>query len=318
MLSMDELRQIAAESHLDELDGPRGGETGPQTTRRAGAGDEAYAREQAPPGVFRPHPQAPQPAPGSGRETFPSPPAVAPAHSPQHPGQAQHGSQVPYAGAVPAGGAQSAGGALFAGGAAGAGAGQAGAGKAEAAPRRRGMPALAVIAIVVAALVVCGVGGWIVYDVVTGGDRQAESVPAPPVPAETEDGGGDELVTGETEAPADGAAEAFVTPSGNIGCTIDEERARCIIRSGDFEPPQAPDSCEMEEWGSIIVANREGAGFSCTEASFPVGGDTLEYGESVSAHGMRCESTERGVRCESEETGAGFLLARAGATFDQP
>ncbi|WP_291797744.1 hypothetical protein [Brevibacterium sp.] len=346
MLSMEELRQLAAESHVDEIDGPR--EAGGRgTARKAGAEDEARAQAQAPPSVFSAQPgasaplHAPQHGSSSLQGVFPTAAApVAPAPQGSFPQshstfpQGASGSQGVPGAADPYGSSgRQAGVAPHLAAAGGAGHGGVGQGGAQpnGAPqgdgrqkRRGGLPPVAVVFVIIAALVVFGVGGWITYDVLTRGGDSSQDV-APPPATEAAEGqddesadedaqGGDDLVTGEDEEPA----ESFVVPSGNIGCTIDSERARCIIKSWDFTPPEAPDSCDMDKWGSVVVANRDGAGFSCTEANFPVGAETLEYGQSVSAHGMSCHSSEQGVRCEADETEAGFQIARAGASFDQP
>lgn len=176
---------------------------------------------------------------------------------------------------------------------------------------------LAIAFVVLSALVVVGIGGWILVDAITRDSDQSQQA-APPPPATDDSTGEDGLVDESdngTEAPAD--AEEFATPSGNIGCTIDQERARCVVKSFDYSPPDAPDTCEMEEWGSIVVANRDGAGFSCTPADFPDDAEPLDYGQTITAHGMTCSSSEAGVSCRSDETGSAFSVARANATFDQ-
>lgn len=181
------------------------------------------------------------------------------------------------------------------------------------------MPVLAIAFVVLSALVIVGIGGWILVDAVTRDSGQSQQA-APPPPA-TDDSTGDGGLVDESDdgtgAPSGADTESFVTPSGNIGCTIDQERARCVVKSFDYSPPDAPDSCEMEEWGSIVVANRDGAGFSCTPADFPTDAEPLDYGQTITAHGMTCSSEETGVSCRSEETGAAFSVARANADFDQ-
>lgn len=181
------------------------------------------------------------------------------------------------------------------------------------------MPVLAIAFVVLSALVVVGIGGWILVDAVTrDGEQSQQAAPPPPATDDSTGEGGlvDESDDGTTAPPA-ADTESFATPSGNIGCTIDQERARCVVKSFDYSPPDAPDDCGMEEWGSIVVANRDGAGFSCTPADFPADAETLDYGQTITAHGMICSSEETGVSCRSEETGAAFSVARANATFDQ-
>lgn len=182
------------------------------------------------------------------------------------------------------------------------------------------MPVLAIVFVVLSGLIVLGIGGWIVIDMLdrSGGGTQ-QSAPQPPATQDsTGEGGLVDEADDEGTAPPTGEVESFVAPSGNIGCTIDSERARCIVQSFDYDPPEAPDGCTMDDWGSIVVANNDGAGFSCTPAPFPSDAQPLDYGQTVSAHGMTCASSETGVSCRSDETGAAFSVARASASFDQP
>lgn len=308
MMSMEELRQLAASSRIEALDGPREGRSAAGHAPPAGAADEARAQEQAPPGVFSAHVQS-HPAP-SAPDVPPAAPHAAPPHvHPGYPASAtysvQSGHPAPPARPAMAPPAE--------------GSGSAEEGQAEPPRRRRRMPVLAIAFVVLSALVVVGIGGWILVDAITRDGQQSQQA-APPPPA-TDDSTGEGGLVDEsddgTTAPSAADTESFATPSGNIGCTIDQERARCVVKSFDYSPPDAPDNCEMEEWGSIVVANRDGAGFSCTPADFPTDAETLDYGQTITAHGMICSSEETGVSCRSEETGAAFSVARADATFDQ-
>lgn len=356
MLSMDELRAIAQASHIDAIDGPREQEAG-AAAQRATPQDDAWADRTAPPSVFTPavtpgagqaphgrasqghapytqtpyaqapqghspHAQAPHGQGASGAVPPPPgaapPPAVPPPFAaqpappaggagtpgaPSHPSGPSHPGVPSYPGApVPAGGPGSPGMPPPVNGAA----------QPQPPPKKPGLPVLAIVFVVLSALIVLGIGGWILADALGRDDTASQqAAPPPPVPSTSE------LVEGSEAPPADPDAVAFVTPSGNIGCTIDDERARCVIREFDYGPPAAPDGCSMEDWGSIVVANHEGAGFSCTPADFPTSGQTLDYGESVSAHGMTCESSESGVACRSDESNASFSIARATADFTQ-
>lgn len=308
MMSMEELRQLAASSRIEALDGPREGRSDAAQAPPAGAADEARAQEQAPPGVFSAHVQS-HPAPPAP-ETPPAAPHAAPPYVPPgYPAAAAYSVQSghPAPSTMPVTPPPAAGG------------GHGHEGQAESPRRRRRMPVLAIAFVVLSALVVVGIGGWILVDAVTRDSGQSQQA-APPPPA-TDDSTGEGGLVDEsddgTAAPSAADTESFATPSGNIGCTIDAERARCVVKTFDYSPPDAPDGCEMEEWGSIVVANRDGAGFSCTPADFPVDAEELDYGQTITAHGMTCSSEETGVSCRSEETGAAFSVARANTTFDQ-
>lgn len=313
MMSMEELRALAASSHIDAIDGPREQEDGGSAAAWAMPQGDARAQTTAPPGVFTPamrqaasHPSPDASVHGPG---VPPPPPVPPPHAaqpaPYGAGQAGHAANhAPYAAQQQPWPDQ----------------GSAAAGYAAAHPApatKRGMPVLAIIFVVLSALIVLGIGGWILVDALGRSDDQSqEAVPPPPATSTEEPGGLVDDAYDSTAEPAEDV-QTFVTPSGNIGCTIDAERARCSIKTFNYDPPDPPDGCTMDEWGSIVVANGEGAGFSCTPAEFPTDGQTLDYGETVSAHGMTCESTESGVICRSDETDASFSIARASADFTQ-
>lgn len=295
MMSMEELRALAASSHIDEIDGPREQQSAASASWATPQDDER-AQSAAPPGVFTPVVrQAPSHGPG-----VPPPPQVPPPHVQQYGAPGAGYASGPPTGQVPQQAAY--------GQPHGQGTGT----------RKRGMPVLAIVFVVLSALIVLGIGGWILVDALgRSGEQSQESAPPPPPATSTTEPGG---LVDEGENPTADAGEdveAFTTPSGNIGCTIDAERARCVIQSFDYDPPEAPDGCTMEEWGSIVVANNEGAGFSCSPAEFPTDGQVLDYGQTVSAHGMTCESSESGVTCRSDESDSSFSVARASADFSQ-
>ncbi|GAA4285328.1 hypothetical protein GCM10022261_28590 [Brevibacterium daeguense] len=164
--------------------------------------------------------------------------------------------------------------------------------------------------LVLVALIVLGIVGYILVDSLTGSDSGGpQSMPAPPPAAE--DAAGDP----EASAAASGDVRSFASPSGNISCTIEPERARCVISSFDYEPPEEPEDCAIDNWGGVIVANSDGAGFSCLEAPEAPKAQMLDYGESIEAHGIKCTSQREGMTCVATDSGTGFTVARAGVSF---
>ena len=112
------------------------------------------------------------------------------------------------------------------------------------------------------------------------------------------------------------AEDALTAPTGNIASTVESERARCVIKHDDYSPPPKPEDGKLDDWGSIVVANKEGAGFSCVEAPESNGpARVLGYGDSISAAGMTCTSSEEGMNCKSDDTGVGFNVRRASVDF---
>ncbi|WP_349828499.1 hypothetical protein [Brevibacterium litoralis] len=183
--------------------------------------------------------------------------------------------------------------------------------------QHRGIPGWAWAIVLLCCAVVIGVLVYIVTDVMTREDPfDPSTVEVPPAVGEEEPG---EIGGPTEEAPAEDEeevdVESFASPSGNISCTISPERARCSIADYDYEASGAPDDCAVD-YGSVVVANADGAGYSCSE--IPEGtpaATALPYGEEISAHGMTCLSEETGMTCTSDETDRGFTLARAGADF---
>lgn len=359
VLSIEELAQLAAETHDDRLDGPRpdaassgmdAGSPGVRATRA----DEEWAKRQVAPSQWpgqmagsaptqnapaqaqhpqnahtqNAHPQAPQSVPGA-----PPPPQSAPSvgaeyrESPQgQPGGAAGSGPTYQAGAAPGYSAGYPAGTDGGYGTAaqsrqpvpsGAPLPPPGPPRASGTEKKSGLPGIAIAVIVIVGIIVAAIIGYILYDVFAGspsGENQAVPVPPPASEASQDPGESAGEGTGGSEAPADDVT-AFALPSGNIVCSIDAERARCTIEAHEFEAPEKPADCQMESWGSVVVANDDGAGFSCQEAEAPADPQVLEYGESVQAHGMTCSSSESGVTCVSDATQRGFSLSRAAADF---
>ena len=159
-------------------------------------------------------------------------------------------------------------------------------------------------------MIALGIVGYIAWDATQGKDEAASDSSS----QGPSDGAGSESDDPSSKPPV--AAESFKSPSGNIACTIDADRTRCVISSFDYTPPAEPDDCQLDNWGGVVVANDEGAGFSCQEAPGNSGpARVLGYGESITAEGMTCTSTREGMTCKSDETGVGFNMARASVDF---
>jgi hypothetical protein len=131
--------------------------------------------------------------------------------------------------------------------------------------------------------------------------------------------------SGRGAVPAGGAtaspgatAVAFASPSRNITCDVAADAATCRI--ADFTYPTPPVADCAGNPGHEVRLTADGATWVCHEGEppAPAGEDVqvLAYGESVSASGFTCTSTEQGVTCRHDESGHSFSLARGGATLD--
>lgn len=290
MLSIEELRDLAAETRDPRLDEQRAAPSARRVTRDEARAAEAAADQQAAPSAW-PLPvtgQVPVTRQGTARTQQPQSTAVA---APAARGAAPHFPAAPQPGT----------------------AGDPARPTGPRPPERRRSSRwwiwlLAVLALlVVAALVVLGAQAMARQEPSA---NPATIPPPPPVASEEE-------TAQATPTPSAPEVEAFASPSGNITCTIDAERARCTIAEHDYDPPERPADCTWDGWGSTVVANADGAGFSCDETGPEAGtAETLAYGESVTANGMTCTSERSGIRCASDESGSGFALSRAAASVD--
>lgn len=112
------------------------------------------------------------------------------------------------------------------------------------------------------------------------------------------------------DAPAGSVpAAGFVSPSGNIGCYLDEAGARCDIIRKNWEPPPAPDDCSLDWGAGVSVYKAEEASFTCAGDTVLGAENKLEYGKSLRAGDFTCSSSSTAMRCENTESGHGFTLA---------
>jgi hypothetical protein len=102
----------------------------------------------------------------------------------------------------------------------------------------------------------------------------------------------------------------FTSPTGNIGCYIDQESVRCDIGDRDWEPPKAPSNCKLDYGQGIELRAGGAADFVCAGDTALGGGEVLDYGTSIGAGLLICESEESGMTCRDTETGRGFTLSK--------
>ena len=111
----------------------------------------------------------------------------------------------------------------------------------------------------------------------------------------------------------------FASPSGNISCLIapapvqtGAPSVRCDIRERDWSPPPRPPDCPgFTDYGQGIALNAsQTPRFVCAGDTTFGNGDTLGYGDSISAGSLQCFSAESGMTCRDLQTGRGFTIAR--------
>ncbi|MEE6272796.1 hypothetical protein [Georgenia wangjunii] len=171
---------------------------------------------------------------------------------------------------------------------------------------RRTMSGGEIAVIVVVAVLVVVFAVMLAGRLTSGSD--AEATPTPP--AATGATGGP-TSDGDATATADEDAEpvTFAMPSGNIACEIGDDSAGCVISNFTYEPADAV-ACPEGAGGHVRV-DEAGATMPCEPLVIAGEVAILDYGESESAHGFTCESSEAGVTCRHDATGHGFALARS-------
>jgi hypothetical protein len=101
----------------------------------------------------------------------------------------------------------------------------------------------------------------------------------------------------------------FLSPSGNIGCYVDKDSARCDIVKKSWEPPPAPTDCELDWAGGISLYQAGEPKFTCAGDTVLGAKKTLRYGSAVRAGDFMCGSARSAMRCENTTTGHGFALS---------
>lgn len=175
------------------------------------------------------------------------------------------------------------------------------------------MPRVAVAVLATAVLGACGGDDSTVTVTDTATDGKA---PGPPATTSTTNADTTTTTGGDgATPPADRTVDeltAFSSPTGNIGCYIDLRSVRCDIGDRDWEPPPTPPGCELDYGQGIELRAGGRAAFVCAGDTALGGGDAIDYGTSIGAGLLVCESEESGMTCTDTETGRGFTIAIEG------
>lgn len=123
---------------------------------------------------------------------------------------------------------------------------------------------------------------------------------------------------GGGDVPAD---HEFVTPSGNIACTLysDSSGVNCEVREHTWAVPAGTDgpygrACDFSFGGLEFYVNKGNPGnLGCYEgvSNFTASGmKTLDYGQTYSSGAISCDSEPSGVTCTDTATGHFFRVSR--------
>jgi hypothetical protein len=116
---------------------------------------------------------------------------------------------------------------------------------------------------------------------------------------------------GASPMPAQGQPAKFVSPSGNIVCSMTPSgtaNAMCEIRHHTW-PSARP--CQIGVGDRFNLTQGQAVNIHChTDSAFEDGLPTLEYGDNRAAGTITCESAQSGIACKDSSTGHFFELSQ--------
>lgn len=126
-----------------------------------------------------------------------------------------------------------------------------------------------------------------------------ESEPASPSPTPTPSESG-------RPVPADALdLQAFYSPSGNIGCSLESEQVWCVL----YKHNQTTSAgCAPDQSVVVSLDNQGRISEECAGADGEL--PTLDYGQTTANQNFACASAESGVECWHRATGRSFKLSR--------
>ncbi len=122
--------------------------------------------------------------------------------------------------------------------------------------------------------------------------------------------GASDSVNGVVRTP--GPSGSFVSPTGNITCTLSEDNGvSCHVFEHEWTLDAPTDTDCQEDWGDNIGLTDGGVNFGCySDIYWDLDADTLPYGSAIEVGDFDCRSERSGVSCFNS-TGAGFTVAQA-------
>lgn len=165
----------------------------------------------------------------------------------------------------------------------------------------------------------------------------------PTEPADIELEAGNRSASGSTDITIEGPRAAFVTPTGNIACTVNAIAAVCQVSDAAFQPqaghlvPGVLGDCNASTANAVMTS--ESGTWTCVDdplaplAAVDQGGwwvdevdgtttkvgdltvAALPYGSSITVGSVRCTSAESGVTCRNNELGRQFTLSHNSYNF---
>jgi len=107
----------------------------------------------------------------------------------------------------------------------------------------------------------------------------------------------------------------FTSPTGAIGCILNNRGVRCDVRDNTWTLPPRPADCELDYGQGVSMSVGDTASLVCAGDTTLSAGDPLPYGQSITAGSLNCQSAATGVTCRDASTGRGFTVAREAYTI---
>jgi hypothetical protein len=104
----------------------------------------------------------------------------------------------------------------------------------------------------------------------------------------------------------------FKSPTGNIGCMIIADTARCDLKTKSWTLPPRPSNCpDIVDFGqgAIVADGRPGHLVCAGDTTLDPSAKTLAYGTNTSVGGFTCQSRTGGVTCSNDSSGHGFFVS---------
>ena len=150
----------------------------------------------------------------------------------------------------------------------------------------------------------------------------ATSTPSPTPPAEPQTPA-DLLAYIQAGSPVSLAAyggspiASFSTPSGNISCGVfgpSSAAAVCFIDENSWPSVTAQMCNDHGDWTDRFLSTSSGGvrrGACMSQQPFPMPGNVLPYGSTISNGSVACRSESAFLACAHPASGNGFVIARA-------
>jgi hypothetical protein len=104
----------------------------------------------------------------------------------------------------------------------------------------------------------------------------------------------------------------FQSPSGNIACLLGSNGVACDISEYTYQVPPGPPCSQHIAWGNRFALEAgKPAEMHCHGDTLRVPGEqTLNYGQTISAGTIICESQPSGMKCADSSSGHYFQVSR--------